>query len=190
MMRFAVVGIVVLSLIVIGLAFLPLPVQSAGGAPAPQAPAYGGAADFGFAVVIWSQLADYRNWIMKSDYFPGKSPHGSIVRVYYNMVTMNGVPHHVILKENFSGGDSVAPAEVAKDPAKYLKSITVQVEREPGYDPDNRNWFWVQYKADGTVSTDEKGMPLAGRIAKGQTTGCIACHANAKGKDYLFTNDQ
>ena len=189
-MRFAVVGIVVVSLTVIGLAFMPLPVQSAGGTPAPQAPAYGGAADFTFAVVIWPQLAGYGNWIMRSDYFPGTSPHGNIVRVYYNTVTLNGVPYHVILKENFSGGERTTPAEVAKEPAKYLKAITAMIEREPGYDSDNRNWFWVKYNADSTVSTDEKGRPLAGRVAKGETAGCIACHANAKGKDYLFTNDQ
>jgi hypothetical protein len=188
-MRFAVVGNVVLVLTVIGLAFLPLPVQSAGGTAAPQAPAYGGAADFTFAVTIWPQLAGYGNWIMRSDYFPGKSPHGNIVRVYYNMVTLNGVPYHVILKENFSGGDAATPALVAKDPAKYPKTITAMIERERGYDPENRNWFWVKYNADGTLVTDEKGRPIAGRVAKGETVGCIACHANAKGKDYLFTND-
>ena len=34
-----------------------------------------------------------------------------------------------------------------------------------------------------------KGMSLAGRVAKGMPAGCIACHSNAGGGDFLFIND-
>lgn len=42
---------------------------------------------------------------------------------------------------------------------------------------------------DDTVDKNDKGVPLAGRVAKGTTMGCMACHANAEGGDYLFVND-
>jgi hypothetical protein len=58
-----------------------------------------------------------------------------------------------------------------------------------GYDPENEDWFWVKYAPDGGVAEGEGGIPLAGRVAKGTSQGCIACHANAKGDDYVFAND-
>jgi hypothetical protein len=63
------------------------------------------------------------------------------------------------------------------------------VQREVGYDPDNNDWFWVKYGPDGTVDENDAGVALAGRVAKGASTGCIACHANAAAGDYLFVND-
>lgn len=35
-----------------------------------------------------------------------------------------------------------------------------------------------------------EGLALAGRVAKGIKTGCMVCHANAKGGDYIFANDK
>jgi hypothetical protein len=188
-MRFTFLGIVVLSLAAIALFLVPPQVQSADQAPAVKETAYGGVRDVTFASMIWPELARYGTWLMRSDYLPGKSPHGDFVRVYYNTVNLNGTPYHVLLKENF-GGEGAALVTVAKEPAKYLKALTVMIQREAGYDPDNRNWFWVKYNPDGTVAADEKGLVLAGRIAKGQAVGCIACHANARGGDYIFTNDK
>ena len=64
------------------------------------------------------------------------------------------------------------------------------VQREAGYDRDNNDWFWVKYSPGGTIDQNPAGMALAGRVAKGTNTGCIACHASAKDNDYLFTNDK
>jgi len=33
-------------------------------------------------------------------------------------------------------------------------------------------------------------MKLAGRVAKGAPTGCIACHKAAPGGDYIFNHDR
>jgi len=66
-------------------------------------------------------------------------------------------------------------------------------EREAGYDADNQNWFWVKYKPGGGLDARQLGgkqVPLAGRIAKGNTVeengGCIYCHSSAGGRDYIF----
>jgi len=104
-------------------------------------------------------------------------------------VSVDNKPYHVIVKDNF-GGKGATLKTVSKSPEKYLAAITVMIQREAGYDPDNNNWFWVKYKANGEVDKNPKGIALAGRVAKGMDTGCIACHAKAKDNDYFFTNDK
>ena len=150
--------------------------------------AFGGEKDVEFANKLWKAMEGYENWLMKSDVSMGASPHGQFVGLYYNMVNVDGKPYHVIVKDNFGGKDTILEI-VSKSPKKYLVAVTPMVQREAGYDPDNNDWFWVKYSADGTVDKNPKGMALAGRVAKGMETGCIACHMKAKDKDYLFTND-
>ncbi len=43
---------------------------------------------------------------------------------------------------------------------------------------------------DGTIKKNPKGMLLAGRVAKGMDKGCISCHSQAGGEDFLFSNDE
>ena len=59
----------------------------------------------------------------------------------------------------------------------------------PFYDAENADWFWVKYKADGSLDVNPKGALLAGRVVKGGDKGCIACHKGA-GPDMLFTRDR
>ena len=47
-----------------------------------------------------------------------------------------------------------------------------------------------KYGKDGTIEKNPKGMLLAGRVAKGMDRGCISCHSQADGKDFLFSNDE
>ncbi len=149
---------------------------------------FGGDEDVAFAAELWKQMEGYEDWPMSSDVYPGTSPHGAFLHLAYNVVNVDGEPYHVIVKDNF-GGDGVTADTVRADPEKWLVAVTVMVQRDPGYDPDHGDWFWVTYAADGSVMDNPKGVALAGRVAKGTDTGCIACHANAKGGDYLFTND-
>lgn len=79
---------------------------------------------------------------------------------------------------------------MADDPEGWLKAVTVMYRREKGYDPDNQDWFWAKYGPDGTLDTNPKGIPLAGRVAKGMDAGCIACHAGAPGADMVFNHDR
>lgn len=149
---------------------------------------FGGKEDVTFANDLWKAMKGYENWLMKSDVRMGMSPHGDFIRLYYNIVNVNAKPYHVIVKDNY-GGDGVTLNMIFESPEKYLMAVTVMVQREKGYDSDNNDWFWVKYNADGTVSKGDKDMAMAGRVAKGMDTGCIACHKAAKDNDYIFTND-
>jgi hypothetical protein len=119
--------------------------------------------------------------------YKGVHPHGAVLTTATSSVEVNGHSGKVIVKKNY-GGEGVSVDAVAKDPAKYLKAVTVMFQREDGYDADNQNWFWAKYKADGGLHTNDKGMMLAGRVAKGKPKGCIACHTAAPGGDYIYTN--
>ncbi|MBD3366902.1 MAG: hypothetical protein GF405_01855 [Candidatus Eisenbacteria bacterium] len=149
---------------------------------------FGGPEDVQFATALWEGMDGYHGWPMASDVYEGQSPHGAFLRLYYSIVHINDTPYHVIVKDNF-GGEGATMDAVSESPGDFLAAVTVMVHREPGYDPDNMNWFWVKYDADGTISTNEDEMALAGRVAKGMDSGCIACHAKAGGGDYYFTND-
>ena len=145
-------------------------------APEKMAMAFGGEEDIEFANTVWTALTGYEKWSMKTDMYPGKSPHGKFLKMYYNVLTVAGKPYHIIVKDNFDG-------------EKNLAAVTIMLQREAGYDPDNDNWFWAKYKVDGAIDKDPMGMALAGRVAKGMDAGCIACHKGAMGNDYVFVND-
>ena len=150
---------------------------------------FGGKADVEFANKLWTAMKGYDNWPMKSDVYPGKSPHGKFLRTYFNIVNIDKKHYPVIIKDNF-GGEGATMDTVSASPEKYLVAVTIMAKREAGYDADNDDWFWVKYKPDGTIDKNPKDMALAGRVAKGTDTGCIACHAKAEDNDYFFTNDK
>ena len=147
---------------------------------------FGGRADLAFATKLWSAMDGYQDWKLQTDVIKGASPHGKMVRLYSTWVTVDGHAFPTVVKDNF-GGRGMTAEKVAADPAAYLKAVTAMVQREPGYDEDNQNWFWVKYLPDGTLDKTPNGMQMAGRVAKGAETGCIACHSNAD--DYVFTTD-
>jgi hypothetical protein len=149
---------------------------------------FGGEEDVAFARALWTAMDGYHDWMMKSDVMPSKAPHGAFVRLYYNIVNIDGMPYHVVVKDNFGGEDATLDM-VKAAPADYLMAVTVMVQREPGYDTENNDWFYVKYDAMGAVSMNDKDMALAGRVAKGMPTGCISCHVKAGGGDYIFGND-
>ncbi|MEJ2721837.1 MAG: cytochrome P460 family protein [bacterium] len=161
----------------------------AGLAAAQKTMPFGGDQDVAFAKDVWKAMNGYMNWRMSSDVYPGQSPHGKFLRMYCNIINVNGKPYHAIIKDNY-GGEGAGIDAVTKDPAKYLMAVTVMVQREPGYDDEDNNWFWVKYAPDGSIDKNPKGVAMAGRVAKGMKTGCIACHANAKQGDFIFSNDE
>jgi len=182
---------VAVSVVFIALALLVLPVCSAEEAmemDTEMEMPFGGDADVEFAKSLWMAMDGYHDWHLTSAYYEGASPHGMFLRMYYNIVRINEMPYHVVVKDNL-GGEGATLETVAGSPADYLMAVTVMVQREAGYDPDNNNWFWVKYGADGTVDMNDMGMAMAGRVAKGMDMGCIACHKKAAGADFLFVND-
>lgn len=179
---------VVVSVAVIAVAALAVPAMSGEEEAMKMAMPFGGEADVEFAKALWKGMAGYHEWHLTSDLYPGASPHGMFLKMYYNVVTVDETPYHVIVKDNF-GGEGATLEAVAESAADYLMAVTVMVQREVGYDPDNSNWYWVKYGAEGSIDKNDMGMALAGRVAKGMSMGCIACHANAGAGDYLFVND-
>ena len=150
---------------------------------------FGGSEDVAFANKLWKAMDGYQDWRLTTAVYDGQSPHGKFLRLYSTYVTVDSKSYPIIVKDNF-GGRGATKKRVERDPADYLKAITIMLEREEGYDPGNDNWYWVKYGPDGTILKNEPGMLLAGRVAKGMKKGCISCHVNAEGNDYLYSNDE
>ncbi|MEJ2529615.1 MAG: cytochrome P460 family protein [Gammaproteobacteria bacterium] len=154
---------------------------------------FGGENDQAFAATLWNKMEQLgmvgTNNFISSRPYKGAPPHGMILDLLEKQVSINGVDGALIVKKNY-GGDGLSVDDVINNPQKYLKAITVMFKREGGYDDENQNWFYAKYAADGTLLTNPKGAKLAGRVAKGAPTGCIACHKSAPGNDFVFNHDR
>jgi len=153
---------------------------------------FGGDKDVAYAGDLWKAMEGAKligaNMIMTRPY-EGTEPHGAILETIDTTLTVGGHTGAVVVKRNY-GPAGLSIDDVANDPQKHLKAVTVMFKREAGYDKDNANWYWAKYLANGSLDKNPKGMQLAGRVAKGMDAGCIACHANAPGDDYLFVTDR
>ena len=155
-------------------------------------PPFGNEEDVAYAKAVWTAMTDAKLVGAKaigSRPYEGTAPHGAILELLYDEVTVNGHAGEIIVKRNY-GPQGATIDEVANDRAKYLGSVTIMFKRDAGYDADNKDWFWAKYLPDGSLDKNPKGMQLAGRVAKGADKGCIACHTGAEGGDYLFTKNQ
>ncbi|MDI3324050.1 cytochrome P460 family protein [Pontibacterium granulatum] len=153
---------------------------------------FGGPSSTDYAADLWSAMAAaglVGKGAITGTPYTGQPPHGAILDTLDTTLQMGSHNGVLIVKRNF-GGEGVSKQSVANNPDKYLKAVTVMYKRESGYDPDNQNWFWVKYKADGSLDTNPAGMKLAGRVAKGKQKGCIACHQAAPGGDMVFNHDR
>ena len=151
---------------------------------------FGGDEDVKYAKNLWKSMVNESyagKDAIKSRPYTGQHPHGAILDTIEGPINIDGRLYNIIIKRNY-GGPGVSRDTVANDPAKYLKAVTVMLKR-PGYDPETNDWFWVKYKADGSIDTNPAGMMLAGKVAKGKPKGCIACHTAAPGGDMMFLHD-
>lgn len=146
-------------------------------------PPFGSPKDVAQANDLWSRISGYRTWQSPagmSGFQKGRSPHGKYLKYYLNSIAARDplAPGAIVVKENYMGkSDSM------------LGPVTA-MEKIPGYDPADGDWFWVKFNPRGEVMKNPMGMSLAGKVAKGMKKGCIACHANAGGGDFLFVNDE
>ncbi len=151
---------------------------------------FGGEEDVSYARNLWLTMVDAgyagKDGLMSRPYI-GQHPHGAILDTISGKIAVNGKLHDIIVKRNY-GGEGVSIVNVSNEPSKYLEAITVMLKR-PGYDPETKDWFWAKYKSDGSIDTNPKGIMLAGKVAKGEPEGCIACHTTAPGGDMLFLRD-
>ena len=103
---------------------------------------FGGEKDVNYANNLWQTMVDAgyagANGLMSRPY-TGQHPHGAILDTIEGKIALNGNLHQIIVKRNY-GGEGVSIANVANDPAKYLKAVTVMLKR-PGYDPETQDWF-------------------------------------------------
>lgn len=153
---------------------------------------FGGKADVAYAVRLWEALREIRlvgRDAISSRPYEGAEPHGAILTVMEIELTIDGHEGPVIVKNNY-GGENVSIQSVSDNPRLNLAAITVMFRREAGYDPEARNWFWVKYNPDGTLSKNPHGLQLAGRISRNPEDACIGCHQFAPGNDYVFLNDR
>ncbi|MFQ5764592.1 MAG: cytochrome P460 family protein [Rhodospirillales bacterium] len=155
-------------------------------------PPFGGPKDTAYAAQLWKMLTAAKfvgpDTIVTYPY-DGTPPHGNVLELIQGKVTVNGHSGVVMVKKNYRGKD-IDDDDVLDDPGKYLKSITVMFKRKAGYDPEDKDWFWAKYAPDGSLKKHPKGMNLAGRVAKGMSKGCIACHKTAPGNDYVYSHDR
>jgi hypothetical protein len=158
---------------------------------AQDAAPFGGDADTAYAAELWQMMVDAKlageNAIGAYPY-AGTDPHGMMLETFYTRATVGDHDGALVVKRNY-GPEGVTEDEVIGDPAGHLGAITIMFQREDDYDPDTGNWFYAKYLPDGTLDQNPVGMSLAGLVGKGGDAGCIACHQNAGGDDYLFTTD-
>ena len=153
---------------------------------------YGDPASIEYAEDLWVFMEDNRlagNNAISTYPYKGFPPHGIVLELLELPIAFKGTMGHLIIKRNY-GGDGLSIEEVINNPKAYLKSISIMFQRDKDYDPENNNWFYARYNKDGTLSASKKGTKMAGRLAKGMSGGCIACHSSADGGDFIFSHDR
>ena len=147
-------------------------------------PPFGTKADVDFANDMWKKISKAGFLGVHGNLYVGGPPHGKVREVVEGVVDNK----LVIVKSNY-GGKGVSIESVKKEPKRYLKAVTIMVKKD-GYDPVDKDWFWVKYAPDGKIMKNKKGMQLAGRVAKGKPVGCISCHQSASGADFVFSHNK
>lgn len=92
----------------------------------------------------------------------------AMVRIYSNFSEDKKSKH-------FFGSGTIAVKECHNNEGE-ISSISV-MSRVKGYNPENGDWFWAKYTADGDI------------VRQGKVSGCIGCHQSADGGDFLFSAD-
>ena len=159
-------------------------------AAAQDAP-FGSDADADYAAQIWEAMEELRlagDVQIAAFPYAGTDPHGFWLETFYTEATIDGHTGDLVVKRNY-GPEGVELAEVQGNREEHLLDLTIMFRRADGYDPETGNWFYVKYMPDGSLAQNPDGLRLAGLVGKGADAGCIACHQNADGGDYLYTTN-
>lgn len=121
---------------------------------------------------LWPEISDHQQWAQFEQHpgrNPGKRPHGTFVASYINAVAASDQANppmgSIIVKESYSTADQATP------------NNTTVMKRIDGYDPDNGDWFWARFDADGALTHS------------GKVGLCPDCHFDAGSDDLVFLND-
>ena len=165
------------------------------------------ATDKEFAGKFWKYLLsnNYKQWSpvpgKTANYFSSGSgasgtlsPHGTVVKTYVNRIAA-GNPDSlpvgsILIMENYRQDRS-------------LETISVMY-RTANYNPAANDWYWVNYNADGSVTSQRTGgvvsnvrkgvqqasatVPLKRKMV-GRSVSCIECHKSG-GDDLAFFNHE
>ncbi len=173
------------------LAAILISVAACGTSLAQKDPAYGTEDDLAFAGKLWQALEEARLLGEQGVYstpHEGRNPHGAFLDTFTAAVPIDNQVHEVIIQRNYAG-NQINRRAVADNPESWLHAVSVMLKR-PGYSDKTKDWYWVQYGADGSVLKDEKNIPQAGAVAVGKSKGCIACHIMAPGGDMVFNHNR
>lgn len=141
--------------------------------------------DAAFANELWTALEAAHfvgHGVIHGTFYEGAEPHGFVLETLFADITVDGVTAPAVIKRNY-GPAGVSVEEVSNDPSAHLAAITVMYQR-PGFNADTNDWFWVKWLPDGAFD-----MAGETRMA-GNVGGCIGCHANAPGDDWIFVTDR
>ena len=119
----------------------------------------------------WSPAGD------NGDFRESSAPHGALVKTYMNRVAAGNASNlpqgSMIIKENFS-------------PDKKLMAITLMYKSN-GFNPEAGDWYWAKFMPNGKVA--QMDSPMGKMAISGRAKGCIECHGDADGDDFVFFND-
>ena len=122
-------------------------------------------------IATWNKYTTWPLWPGKGKLFEGTEPHGALLTVYVSQDALGVIKD----KKGFFGEGAFVIKENYK-PDKTLAAITVMYKKK-GYNPEAGDWFWAKYNADGSVDKE------------GKVGGCINCHKQAEGNDWVFTGE-
>ncbi|MCF6147808.1 MAG: cytochrome P460 family protein [Candidatus Kuenenia sp.] len=138
------------------------------------------------AAEIWNKIKSdnypetWKMWPGKEAFYNGIDPHGTLLNTYVNEVAYESIIQE---KESIPYDAVIVTENYMFD--KNLEFITV-MKKIKGFDPENNDWFWIKFKPNGAIITEEKygeTIPLAGKVDT-----CITCHKNQSLNDYIYTS--
>jgi hypothetical protein len=147
--------------------------------------AFGTDEDVAYAAELWAALEDAHfvgHGVVHGTFHEGAEPHGFVLETLFADITVNGTTAPAIIKRNY-GPVGVTVGEVDVAPNDHLAAITVMYQRT-GFNAETNDWFWVKWLADGTLDFAGETQ-MAGNVG-----GCIGCHTNAPGDDWIFVTDR
>lgn len=148
---------------------------------------------------FWKYLVgnNYKNWSPgpsdSAGFYKGQNPHGAYLKMYINRTAAGSIDDltvgSVIILENYLEDQS-------------LKTISVMY-RTSGFNPSGNDWYWIEYKPDGSVVRSAARDTQTGnriknvgltmspqKLSVGKASNCIQCHQSAAGSDFVFSNDR
>jgi hypothetical protein len=147
---------------------------------------HGGAVDDAYAAQLWAYMAENQlvgKNRMRSYPFVGSRPHGSIQEVITTEAKIDGHRGRLIVKHNYGADEDLSPKSVYSSKLdENYEALTIMFKREEGYDPGNKDWFWAEYKPDGSI------LVYQGTNLSGRSPVCLGCHIPLGGDDREVLN--